>query len=166
MNEYIFKMTNGGHLKIDAHCIRTMRPYIQDESDMPEAGGVLLGRFIRQSKNIVIDKVSVPMSGDKRTRMTFKRLSPMHQQFIDKEWKQSKGTCNYLGEWHTHPEEDPRPSGVDTQDWKRKLKTDTFSSRFLYFIIAGTQQVRIWEGDRRTCKIEQLNSIIISDLKE
>jgi integrative and conjugative element protein (TIGR02256 family) len=166
MNDYNFKMTNGGHLKIDAHCIRTMRPYIQTKPDMDEAGGVLLGRFITHSKNIVIDKVSVPMFGDKRTRTTFKRLSPMHQLFIDKEWQESKGTCNYLGEWHTHPEQDPWPSGVDTRDWKRKLKTDIFSSRFLYFVIAGTKQVRIWEGDRRTYIIEQLDSIKIADLKE
>lgn len=126
---------------------------------MPEAGGILMGRFIKEARDVVIDQVTSPMKGDLQSRFAFKRLSPLHQEFLDKEWERTKGTCNYLGEWHTHPEEDAEPSGIDKRDWKRKLKIDTFSSRYLYFLIAGTDEVKLWEGDRRTLKITQLEKI-------
>ena len=131
----------------------------QHKIHSPECGGVLLGRFIKESKDIIVDMVTKPMKGDKQTRYSFKRLSPLHQFIIDSEWNKSKGTCNYLGEWHTHPEPVPTPSRVDINDWKRKLKTDIFSSRFLYFVIAGTKSIKMWEGDRRTKDIQELASI-------
>lgn len=158
-NELIFKLNNGGVIKLTEQVIQAISSYKQYEKKDTEAGGILMGRFIKDSKNIVIDKLTEPMKGDKRTRYSFKRLSAKHQTILDLEWMQSKGTCNYLGEWHTHPEEVPDPSGVDKRDWKRKLKTDLFSSRYLYFIIAGTEEILIWEGDRRTLEINQLKKI-------
>ena len=159
LNELIFEMSNGGKIKLSNDAIQVINSYKQLEKKDPESGGVLLGRFIKSSKDIVIDKVSTPMKGDVQTRYKFKRLSPLHQKIIDQEWNKSKGTCNYLGEWHTHPEEFPSPSGVDKRDWKRKLKSDIFSSRFLYFLIAGMEEINIWEGDRRTLEIKQLKKI-------
>ncbi|TKK66423.1 hypothetical protein FC093_17455 [Ilyomonas limi] len=158
-NEPIFNLTNGGKIKLSKSAVYLINKLTQYEARSPESGGVLLGRFIKDSKNIVVDKVTTPMKGDKQTRYLFKRLSPLHQLIIDSEWNKSNGTCNYLGEWHTHPELVPTPSGIDIRDWKRKLKTDTFSSRFLYFIIAGTRSINMWEGDRRTNEIRGLEPI-------
>lgn len=154
--ERIYEMSNGGKIKVSKAALKVINEFIQNENTSPESGGVLLGRFIKNSRDIVIDNVTVPMKGDNRKRHSFKRLSPLHQQIIDDEWKKSKGTCNYLGEWHTHPETNPEPSGVDKKDWRRKLKNDTFSSRYLYFLIAGTENISIWEGDRRTIEIKKL----------
>ncbi|OQP45119.1 hypothetical protein A4D02_34720 [Niastella koreensis] len=156
----IYKLSNDGRIKLSSNVLITMDGFIQREETTPESGGVLLGRFIKYSKDIVIDKISVPMKDDICTRYSFKRLSLGHQKMIDEEWTQSKGTCNYLGEWHTHPEEFPIPSNVDTRNWKRKLKSDVFSARFLYFIIVGMTEIKIWEGDRRTLEIKQLLKII------
>lgn len=155
----IFEMINGGKIKLTGVAIETIHQYKQVEKKSPESGGVLLGRFIKGSKNIVVDKLTTPLKGDKQTRYSFKRFSPLHQEIITAEWHKSKGTCNYLGEWHTHPEDFPTPSGVDTRDWKRKLKKDVFSSRYLYFIIAGIKRIDIWEGDRRTLEIIKLKNI-------
>lgn len=160
MYKLVFELSNGGKIKMTKHLLKTIEPFVQKESHLNEAGGVLLGRFIKNSKDIIIDKVTVPMKGDKQTRCTFKRLSTLHQIVVEEEWSLSKGTCNYLGEWHTHPETDPEPSGVDIRDWKRKLKTDLFSSRYLYFIIAGTEKLSLWEGDRRTLEIKKLKIIV------
>ena len=157
--ELVYHMSNGGRIKLSVGAIRVIETFQQVKISAPESGGVLLGRFIRNSKDIIIDKVSVPMKGDTQTRYTFKRVSPLHQKMIDDEWSKSKGTCNYLGEWHTHPEEFPCPSGVDKKDWKRKLRSDVFSSRFLYFLIAGTVEINVWEGDRRTLEIKQLKKV-------
>lgn len=132
---------------------------VKNDKSSIEAGGVILGRFIKNSKNIVIDKITVPMKGDIQARYSFKRLSPFHQKIVVAEWNESIGTCNYLGEWHSHPESDPTPSSVDIKDWRRKLKNDTFSSRYLYFLIAGYDYINLWEGDRRTLDIKKLKSI-------
>ncbi|MEM6719180.1 MAG: Mov34/MPN/PAD-1 family protein [Bacteroidota bacterium] len=133
-----------------------MKSFIQDTSQKTEAGGVLLGRFIIDSKNIVIDKVTVPMIGDERSRHKFIRGEKMHQRVITNAWKKSIGTCNYLGEWHTHPQEYPTPSSQDIKNWKEILSTRTFSSQYLYFIIIGTKEIRIWEGSKRFLEIKRL----------
>lgn len=156
MDNYIFNLSNKGKIKLDTSVIEKFNAYTQTDAKSCEAGGVLLGRFIRHSKNIVVDKISVPMIGDKRSRFSFFRNRKMHQRIIDNNWFSSKGTCNYLGEWHTHPEDYPSPSNIDYNNWKKKLKEDVYSSRYLYFIIVGIKDVSIWEGDRRDLKFKQL----------
>ncbi len=32
-------------------------------------------------------------------------------------WKESDETMGYMGEWHTHPEDHPTPSGIDLRNW-------------------------------------------------
>lgn len=155
----MFETSNGGKIKIDVPSMERMSKYIQQTSDSAEAGGILLGRLIKDSKDIVIDNITVPMIGDKRKRYSFKRGSKMHQRIADRAWKRSKGTCNYLGEWHTHPENYPSPSYQDIKDWKRKLKADFSSTRYLYFVIVGVKGLYVCEGDRRTLKIKELDKI-------
>jgi integrative and conjugative element protein (TIGR02256 family) len=154
-----FRLSNKGKIKIDADPLARMLHYQQKGKEDTEAGGVLLGRLIKDSKDIVIDHVSVPMIGDKRTRFSFIRNKKMHQRIIDSEWEKSKGTCNYIGEWHTHPEEYPTPSSIDLSNWKLRLKDDIFTSRYLYFVIVGLKETSAWEGDKRTFKIIKLKKL-------
>lgn len=158
-NSLVFELSNGGKLKLADEVVNTIHSFLQVEPQIPEAGGMLMGRFLKNTKDIVVDKITVPMKGDKQSRYTFKRLSPLHQRALDKAWQESKGTCNYLGEWHTHPETNPIPSDIDKKDWKRKLSQDSFSSRFLYFLIAGTETIHLWEADRRTLTIQKRKRI-------
>jgi len=34
-----------------------------------------------------------------------------------KKWRASGGTLDYVGEWHTHPEQQPVPSRLDLEQW-------------------------------------------------
>jgi integrative and conjugative element protein (TIGR02256 family) len=122
-----------------------MRGYLQNSPRKAEAGGVLLGRHIAGSLDIVVDDATVPMRGDRRERFLFLRAQKPHQRVIDRAWHDSGGTCVYLGEWHTHPEPVPTPSTVDRNNWKRKLKQDRFDS-FVFFVILGSRDIRVWEG--------------------
>lgn len=151
-----FVLSNEGKFKFSDEVLNLMITYVQDKRYKREAGGVLIGRFIKNSKHIVVDEISVPMAGDIRSRTFFKRGVKKHQELIDKAWESSNGTMNYLGEWHTHPENYPSPSNVDLASWKLKLTKDTFSSRYLYFIIVGIKEISVWEGDRRKLKIKKL----------
>lgn len=152
----IVNLSNNGRLKIDKVPLLRMESYRQDTWNKLEAGGVLLGRLIRDSKYIIIDRVTVPMIADKRTRNTFIRNEKIHQNIIDNVWERTKGTCNYLGEWHTHPENYPKPSRQDYRNWENILTTGSFSSLYIYFVIVGIKETRIWEGNRRTKKITRL----------
>ncbi|MCY1018629.1 Mov34/MPN/PAD-1 family protein [Pyxidicoccus sp. MSG2] len=135
-------------MKIDSPALTMMLRFQQVEAGQPEAGGVLLGRHIVRCLDVVIDEATCPMPGDLRGPVTFHRSREHHQRVIDERWHSSEGTCLYLGEWHTHPEPHPMPSHVDVRDWRRRLREDRFEGASLFFIIVGTREVRVWEGDR------------------
>lgn len=150
---------DGGKLKIDLNVLRKIDEYIQNDKEKYEAGGVLLGRYIIGSIDIVVDDVTTPMKNDTRGRCFFLKQKKYHQKAITEKWIKSKGTCNYLGEWHTHPEPIPTPSYIDINEWKRLLKSNKYESECLYFIIAGTEKMRIWEGNKKSLSIELLEQI-------
>lgn len=150
-----FFRRHGARLKIDARALKIMKRYVQDQHEKPEAGGVLLGRYILDSADIVIDYATEPMKGDRRSRCRFFRAQRPHQSLIDRAWQDSGGTCAYLGEWHTHPEAVPIPSSLDKSDWRRKILTDQFSGSIL-FLIVGIKKIRVWEGHSGTSRFLEL----------
>jgi integrative and conjugative element protein (TIGR02256 family) len=143
-----YNRTNGGKLKLDSGPLGIVLNYKQVTQSRPEAGGLLLGRHIIDSQDLVIDAVTVPHRGDMRTRYGFRRESRWHQKELQRQWLASNGTCTYLGEWHTHPEPVPSPSTVDLHNWQDRVTTDVFEGDSLLFMIVGTEVVRIWEARR------------------
>jgi integrative and conjugative element protein (TIGR02256 family) len=154
----LFKRQSAGFLKISQNVTRDMLRFIQDSAEKPEAGGVLIGRYISDGNNIVIDTLTTPLNGDFQSRFRFYRAKEAHQQIIDKVWNDSEGTCTYLGEWHTHPENIPRPSCTDKLNWHRKILLDQFTES-IFFIIVGTSAVCVWEGHYRGLQIFQLEAV-------
>lgn len=151
-----FINNQGAKFKLTWGTVTQMKNFVQDTTDKEEAGGVLLGRFILDCSDVVVDQITVPVQEDRRSRFRFFRSAKEHQQAIFRVWRRSKGTCNYLGEWHTHPEPDPLPSALDLQTWHRKLSKDRFDSDVLYFVIVGTERINAWQGKRHTLEIERL----------
>lgn len=151
-----FCARDGGLLKVNKQPLDIMLSYKQNISAKPEAGGVLLGRFILNSRNVIIDEITTPTAKDKSTRVYFLRDADSHQELITSAWQRSGGTCNYLGEWHTHPEPVPSPSRQDIRNWKNILKNGIYSSNRLFFAIVGYQRTNIWIGHRKGLQIEQL----------
>ncbi|TAK28169.1 MAG: hypothetical protein EPO21_23040 [Chloroflexota bacterium] len=149
MRPPIFTKADGGKLEIGTYALTRLFYFVQDTPNKNEAGGLLLGRHIVDSTDIVVDEVTVPEPGDIRRRYGFYRARRRHQAIIDRRWRESGGTCVYLGEWHTHPEDHPTPSDVDQRDWKRKLRDDIFDGDYLYFVIVGKRSLRIWEAAKR-----------------
>jgi integrative and conjugative element protein (TIGR02256 family) len=122
----------------------------------PESGGVLLGRHLHEDGHVVVDAVTTPMRGDRATRHSFHRSHAPHQRAIDEAWERSKGSCVYLGEWHTHPEPDPHPSTIDLDDWRRRLREDDVEAPYLFFVIVGQTRISAWEGSRPSDEILSL----------
>lgn len=151
-----FLRKNGGRIKLSWPVVEKIQEYLQIGANIPEAGGVLLGRYILGCEDVVADEASVPMRDDKRGKYFFHRDHKLHQRLIIEAWVKSNGTCTYLGEWHSHPENDPKPSPIDWGNWRRKMKQDRFDGNYLFFVIAGTRRIKIWEGDRRKACFREL----------
>lgn len=156
----VFKTRRGSRLKLDGSVVKLLASHRQVAPHHHEAGGVLLGRHLLASSDIVVDEISEPMNGDTRSRFQFRRDRDNHQRRIDEAWQASRGTCVYLGEWHTHPEPVPTPSSTDLHDWRRRLRTDIFDGNALYFIIVGIQHIRAWEGARASSAITAMELVI------
>src|SRR5215510_10913306 len=110
---HIFRRSESRYFEISAAAWSVIRSFQQTDVYASEAGGILLGRHLRDGSAIIVDEVTTPMRGDRRSRTRFHRGRRQHQAMIDQAWHTSSGTCTYLGEWHTHPEPIPTPSVVD-----------------------------------------------------
>jgi integrative and conjugative element protein (TIGR02256 family) len=138
----------GCRFKIDDYALSKLRAFAQHQRHALEAGGVLLGRWLTTGLGFVVDDVTTPLPGDRRTRTSFFRSGPTHMQAIEASLKNSRYTRGYLGEWHTHAEPVPRPSPVDLHDWRRRMRQDSVESPRVFFVIVGTTEIAVWAGDR------------------
>lgn len=144
----IFYITTTQRLIIVAHAIEQMNNYVQRWRWQKEAGGVLLGRHLLDSNDVVVDDVTCPQITDRRSRFSFYR-SKKHEQLSRNRWEEQGKTAAYLGLWHTHPEKDPTPSQIDRQDWERAISQDIYEGERLFFPIVGIQRIRVWSLDRQ-----------------
>lgn len=105
-----------------------LQGFAQNDHGSHESGGVMVGE--RRGSHFVVNSISVPQCTDVRGRFKFIRNIAGHDRFLETAFKKSKGTSNYLGEWHTHPEDQPKPSPQDIRSWKRnalRIKQDTLA---------------------------------------
>lgn len=157
----VYRVTPRQRLIVVEHALKQMQVFAQRHCWDSEAGGVLLGRHLLDSHDVVVDEVSTPQSSDRRSRFGFFRSSK-HEQVARLRWLEESSTSAYLGLWHTHPERDPTPSGVDQRDWKQAVADDTYEGARLFFPIVGTHCIRVWtlsrRGTFRELKLENNNA--------
>ena len=154
----IWYRRKNGKLKINHDVLKIMSTCKKNTIDtQKEYCGVLLGREILNSSDIIIDKITQPSKNDIQRKYYFFRDRKYHQKIIADEWRKSDGTCNYLGEWHTHLEDIPVPSSTDIKEWKKALKKFKFDGEALFFIIIGKKKMKIWEGNKNDLSIKELD---------
>lgn len=144
-------------IKICNSILWIIKKYIQTECKAREAGGILIGRENAGNTNLVIEFVTEPMPKDKSSRCRFLRKDIGHIEFFKKLYNENEGIYGYIGEWHTHPENIPHYSAIDSNNWKsigKKMK-----NRKQYHLIAGIQEIGIWEYNAITKKIVQVDNI-------
>ncbi|MCG9649840.1 Mov34/MPN/PAD-1 family protein [Vibrio brasiliensis] len=121
--ELVYEIEGFTHTRfvvIEPKAINKMRALRQLSSTAHEAGGVLIGE--RRGGNIVVKDVTTPSSRDLSSRVHFVRNLFHHQLAIVKANQRTGGTSNYLGEWHTHPQDNPYPSPIDFNNWRASLR--------------------------------------------
>jgi integrative and conjugative element protein (TIGR02256 family) len=139
-----FTCVSGGSVFIGMNVGAVFEQFSNGDASSADGGGILLGRFIRDSDDIVVDEITTPADGDKRSKFFFWRRREPHQKRVDDAWGKSNGTSNYLGEWHTHPEDTPAPSEHDIQNWKRIANLARYEQDRLLFVIVGYKKIRLW----------------------
>lgn len=149
----------GVDLRFSQTSLISMRRYVQRGGRSLEAGGVLLGRILIGTNDVVVDEVTVPGPHDRRSRFGFVRAERPAQEAVNLAWTRSAGELNYLGEWHTHPEDDPTPSRHDYSDWQRLVATQRYEQESLFFVIVGRQWIRAWELARGQAVPAPLSSV-------
>lgn len=138
--ELTFKDSDGNLVVIMSSAYKKLYFYRQIKPENHEAAGVLIGE--RRGGHIIITHISEPGQDDISTRFSVNRKGRHHQLVVNQAFYESKGILNYVGEWHTHPEDDPTPSRLDLTSWKKNL-TDPDPSILL---IIGRRN--IWVGKK------------------
>ena len=127
--------------------------WVQNSEEKPEGGGYIVGYQHIKTGNISLEAVSHPYCLDVKQRVRFDIRDPRHRLFLK---KAERKRSYYMGVWHTHPQKVPIPSNIDWHDWHETLSSDKTASQYAFFVIAGTQEIRVWVGNYNTGKITEL----------
>lgn len=105
-----------GRVLFESRISAVVDTYRQITAAAPEAGGILLG--FRRPPHLHITDLTEPLPTDERTRGWFRRNRQGHAHAALRHWERTHRTGDYLGEWHTHPEDWPKPSDKDLHEWR------------------------------------------------
>lgn len=122
-----------GLILLRPRALQLMMAFRQVGPGATEAGGVLIGSL--RGPHIEVIDCTHPMPNDLRRSHAFDRQDAGHVAAIHAAMKGSAGTIGYVGEWHTHPEPVPSPSGQDGANWRNLVRQ---TKHPLAFVILGT----------------------------
>lgn len=120
--------------------LETFYQHVQASDSDYEAGGLLLGSV--HGAHMLIEQATVPTAWDKRFRYLFERMPFGHEAIARERWIASQGIIRYLGEWHSHPEDHPAPSGLDRSEWKI-LASKRLDRRSMVAVIVGRESLYV-----------------------
>ncbi len=143
----------GKHFYFTDEVVAILDFHKQRKSNDNEKGGIILGKI--QDNNIIINRLSVPTELDKSSRYNFERHRLSAQIIIDYEFHNSNKQITYLGEWHTHPEDNPSPSQTDLKMIQQQISSNIIHTDFLILMIQGREKLYFGIKDKK-----QLNFIL------
>ena len=82
---------NGGDVEFGAHAREVLMQMRQLDDDAPESGGVLLGRLVVSTEDVVVDEVTTPGPYDKGSRYLFRRSRRSAQPRVTAAWSCALG---------------------------------------------------------------------------
>ena len=106
-----------------------------------EAGGILIGREVISTNNLIIDQMTEPMPRDKRNRFRFLRRDNGHIEYFEQLYCENENIYGYVGEWHTHPEFNPTPSSVDISSVINIYHLPNNNLPFIILCIIGLENI-------------------------
>lgn len=124
--------TSGEVLIFSASVLRHLEKYRQRKWWQLEAGGLLFARF--DGKRILIEDVSGPRGSDIRTRWSYWPSRRAEQLEIDERYTRG---LHYIGDWHSHAECVPTPSGRDCRTMASRVQESRHELAGFVFAIIG-----------------------------
>lgn len=103
---------------------------------LPEKGGILMGELF-PNKNLIVITNLIEVPSLNRTSVTYEMDMQFTHNIINETWTQSGGTITYIGDWHTHPEYNPKPSFKDYITFSKNFFQSSINQNFLIYIIFG-----------------------------
>src|SRR5690554_372746 len=94
-------------ISLSKEVISIFKKYVQNDIKKPESGGIITGKVYENKIDVL--NCSEPSHLDKRSRYNYNRSHKSAQIYINEKFEESEGKEIYLGEWHTHPEDIPKP---------------------------------------------------------
>lgn len=107
----------------------------------PESGGLLFAEF--DFPLIQVVEVSVPHATDKRWRTLFIPNRVQQRKLIKQCFKNGR---HFVGEWHTHPEPKPTPSGLDLKSMGDAFVKSYHELNYFIMVIVGNKEetLELW----------------------
>ncbi len=105
----------------------------QIRSSDSEAGGQLFARY--SDGEVLVCKATGPKENDKRGRFFF---LPNRKSERAEIIKSHEDGLHFIGDWHTHPESIPRPSGEDLSSISDCYRQSAHSLKYFVMVIVGT----------------------------
>jgi integrative and conjugative element protein (TIGR02256 family) len=124
--------SSGQVLVLPEEVVRKFRRYRQKRWYQREAGGQLFARL--SLSRIVIEEATGPRRTDRRTRTSYVPDRAAEQREID--GRHAEG-LHFVGDWHTHPEELPRPSGLDVASISESVRKSSHALNGFLLVIVG-----------------------------
>jgi integrative and conjugative element protein (TIGR02256 family) len=111
--------------------LKKLQAIINKKININESGGLLLG-YIREN-NFDIRMITTPYKKDFVSRCSFIRQDNKHLDIFKFFQTKINKDIAYIGEWHTHPEDNPKPSTVDLHEWEFIKSTRSYPIVFMIF---------------------------------
>jgi len=140
------KLTNGIVIKnnpyscivFSSKVINKLKNIVDKNINIYESGGLLLG-FIREN-HFDVRIITIPYKHDYASKNSFIRKDKKHLNIFQSFRLKFDKNITYIGEWHTHPEDNPKPSSIDLEEWKIIKSTRTYP---VVFMILGRKNIYI-----------------------
>jgi integrative and conjugative element protein (TIGR02256 family) len=123
-------------LVIRSAVLRHFRNHQQKRTGLLEAGGQLFARL--SLDEVVVERATGPRRTDFRTRTQYVPDRSAEQPEID-HWH--RRGLHYVGDWHTHPETIPHPSGSDSASIRESFLKSKHSLLGFLLMIVGTEEL-------------------------
>ncbi len=135
--------------------MKTLKDYGQYEGN--ELCGVVTGAQVGKNR-FRISKVSPPCVL-KNCPYNCELDAKQGNEFISQDFNKSGHTRFYIGEWHTHPENNPRPSKTDYDSIIKSFTSAQLNVPLLVMIIVGTEHIyfNVYDG----CHFEEIEPEIV-----
>jgi len=125
-------------LIIEAHVLTTFTEARQLNASDKETGGLLLARVSKEEVRIL--EATKAEKNASISRFLFQPNLKQKRRIVQEAFKDG---LHFIGEWHTHPEKDPSPSGLDRYSMTDSFRRSKHELDCFVMIIVGNRKDKL-----------------------